>query len=52
VVDDRLLAVRTRERRGPAWIGAELGVPARTVSRALVPRVSPGSAPWTRSPRR
>ena len=33
-----------RERRGPDWIGAELGVPARTVSRILgrhrVPRLA------------
>ena len=33
-----------RERRGPDWIGAELGVPARTVSRVLarhgVPRLA------------
>lgn len=35
--------LRHRERRGPDWIGAELGVPARTVSRILhrhrVPRL-------------
>jgi transposase InsO family protein len=35
-VEDRIIGLRTRERRGPAWIGAELGVPARTVSRVLV----------------
>src|SRR5215212_10205386 len=27
-VEDRIVATRARERRGPAWIGAELGVPA------------------------
>jgi transposase InsO family protein len=35
-VADRIVELRSRERRGPAWIGAELGVPARTVSRVLV----------------
>jgi transposase InsO family protein len=40
-VEDRIVAARTRERRGPAWIGAELGVPARTVSRVLVRRGQP-----------
>jgi transposase InsO family protein len=43
-VEDRIVELRARERRGPAWIGAELGVPARTVSRVLVrhgqPRLS------------
>ena len=29
------LATRDEQRRGPDWIGAELGVPARTVSRIL-----------------
>ncbi|MBK1785572.1 IS481 family transposase [Prauserella sp. ASG 168] len=42
-VEERIVAVRQRERRGPDWIGAELGVPARTVSRVLarhqVPRL-------------
>ncbi len=37
-VEDRIVELRGRERRGPAWIGAELGVPARTVSRVLVRR--------------
>ena len=40
-VADRIIEVRARERRGPAWIGAELGVPARTVSRVLVRRGQP-----------
>jgi transposase InsO family protein len=34
-VERRIVALRRRERRGPDWIGAELGVPARTVSRVL-----------------
>jgi transposase InsO family protein len=40
-VEDRIVAARTRHHRGPAWIGAELGVPARTVSRVLVRRGQP-----------
>ena len=40
-VEDRIVELRGRERRGPAWIGAELGVPARTVSRVLVRRGQP-----------
>jgi transposase InsO family protein len=43
-VEERILEVRCRERRGPDWIGAELGVPPRTVSRILarhrVPRLA------------
>ena len=39
--EDRIVELRSRERRGPAWIGAELGVPARTVSRVLVRRGQP-----------
>ena len=31
----QVVDLRRRERRGPDWIGAELGVPARTVSRVL-----------------
>jgi transposase InsO family protein len=34
-VEQEILALRRRQRRGPDWIGAELGVPARTVSRVL-----------------
>ena len=34
-VEDQIVDLRGRERRGPDWIGAELGVPARTVSRIL-----------------
>jgi transposase InsO family protein len=40
-VEDRIIELRTRERRGPDWLGAELGVPARTVSRVLVRRGQP-----------
>jgi transposase InsO family protein len=40
-VEDRIVALRKDERRGPDWIGAELGVPARTVSRVLVRRGQP-----------
>ena len=42
-VEQQILDLRRRERRGPDWLGAELGVPARTVSRVLarhrVPRL-------------
>ena len=34
-VEQRIVELRERERRGPDWIGAELGVPARTVSRVV-----------------
>jgi transposase InsO family protein len=30
-----IVALRRRERRGPDWLGAELDVPARTVSRVI-----------------
>jgi transposase InsO family protein len=40
-VEDRIVELRGRERRGPAWLGAALGVPARTVSRVLVRRGQP-----------
>lgn len=40
-VEERIVELRRRERRGPSWIGAELGVPARTVSRVLVRRGQP-----------
>jgi transposase InsO family protein len=39
--EDRIVELRARERRGPAWISAELGVPARTVSRVLARRGQP-----------
>ncbi|HEY0696226.1 MAG TPA: IS481 family transposase [Micromonospora sp.] len=42
-LEERIVELRRGERRGPDWIGAELGVPARTVSRVLarhrVPRL-------------
>jgi transposase InsO family protein len=34
-VEARVLELRRSSQRGPDWIGAELGVPARTVSRVL-----------------
>ena len=34
-VEERIVELRTRERRGPDELGAQLGVPARTVSRVL-----------------
>ena len=34
-IEQQIIELRGRERRGPDWIGAELGVPARTVSRVL-----------------
>lgn len=34
-VEEQVLACRRAERRGQDWIGPELGVPARTVSRIL-----------------
>ena len=40
-VEDCIIELRTRERRGPDWLGAELGVPARTVSRVLARRGQP-----------
>ena len=43
-VEARIIELRRRERRGPEWIGAELGVPARTVSRVLSRHGLPGLA--------
>ena len=34
-VEQRVLDARVEQRKGPDWLGAELGVPARTVSRIL-----------------
>lgn len=34
-VEERIVAARREHRRGPQWIAAEVGVPARTVSRVL-----------------
>jgi len=43
-VEQAIVDLRVQQRRGPDWIGAELGVPARTVSRVLarhgVPRLA------------
>jgi transposase InsO family protein len=43
-VEQRVLAMRREHRRGPDWLGAELGISARTVSRVLrrhrVPRLA------------
>lgn len=43
-VEDQVLAARDEHRRGQDWLGPELGVPARTVSRILrrhdVPRLA------------
>jgi transposase InsO family protein len=43
-IERRILALRQEQRRGPDWIGAELAVPTRTVSRVLarhqVPRLA------------
>jgi transposase len=43
-VEQRVLAARREHRRGQDWLGPELGVPARTVSRVLrrhrVPRLA------------
>jgi transposase InsO family protein len=42
-VEQQVIDLRQRTRRGPDWLGAELGMPARTVSRVLarhkVPRL-------------
>jgi len=34
-VEELVVAARTEHRRGPDWLGPELGVPARTVTRIL-----------------
>lgn len=34
-VEAKIVAVRVEQRRGQDWLGAQLGVPARTVSRVL-----------------
>ena len=40
-VEDRVVALRENERRGQDWLGPELGVPPRTVSRILRRRQVP-----------
>lgn len=49
-VEQQILDLRRRERRGPDWIGAELGVPARTVSRVLARTGCRTWRCWIRSP--
>lgn len=39
--EEAIVALRVRQRRGQDWIGPELGVPARTVSRVLRRRAVP-----------
>ena len=43
-MEQRIVQLRRKQRRGPDWLAAELGVPARTVSRVLarhrVPRLA------------
>lgn len=40
-VEDRVVAARHEHRRGPDWLGPELGVPPRTVTRILRRRQVP-----------
>ena len=40
-VEERIVELRAHTRRGPDWLAAELGVPARTVSRVLARHRSP-----------
>src|SRR5699024_2853947 len=40
-LEQRILELRHRERRGPGWVGDQLGVPARTVSRVLARNLVP-----------
>jgi len=40
-LEQAIVDLRVQQRRGPEWIGAELGVPARTVSRVLARRGVP-----------
>jgi transposase InsO family protein len=40
-VEQRILELRRSSRRGPDWLGAELGVPTRTVSRVLARHQAP-----------
>ena len=40
-LEQAIVDLRVQQRRGPDWIGAELGVPARTVSRVLARRGVP-----------
>ena len=53
-LEQRIIELRRRERRGPDWIGAELRVPPRTVSRVLarhgVPRLASNMPTFSWSP--
>jgi transposase InsO family protein len=40
-VEERIIELRAHTRRGPDWLAAELGVPARTVSRVLARHGAP-----------
>lgn len=51
-LEQRVVDLRVKERRGQDWIGVALGLPARTVSRILRRRAVPYLRPWTRSPGR
>jgi transposase len=42
-VEARVVELRRRERRGPDWISAEVGVPTRTVSRILSRQPGPAA---------
>lgn len=44
-----VVALRRLERRGPEWIGAELGIPARTISRIWSAMEYRVWLRWTRS---
>ena len=43
-VEDAIVEMRVKHRRGQDWIGPEIGVPARTVCRVLRRRQVPPSA--------
>ena len=47
-LEQRILQLRSQERRGPDWIGDQLGVCPRTVSRVLVRNAIPRSRCLTR----
>lgn len=51
-VEEAVLAVRVEHRRGQDWIGPELGLPPRTVSRTCAATTRRTCARWTRSPGR
>jgi hypothetical protein len=51
-VEARIVAARVEHRRGQDWLGPELGVPARTVSRVLRRHDMPGCARSIHSPGR